>query len=241
MRTCRSLLTILLTAALACLPLMGSDGAMLTPIAGTVSVNGRTVASTTLNSGDAVLVSPDGTAKLTLNGASIMVMSRSRFGVSTDGKSLNLGFGGLQIAGSIPVLTLNHSIVPVSSDAQYTVTRVSDRAYVIATAGDVKIASGTRSYIVRSGEAATFQDQTQTTTTTTQDTTQDQNNDNRKGGAALPESTTTTTTQIPAAGATGGATVALPLAIGLAAAAAVVTGIIVHAVTVCSNCVVSPS
>jgi hypothetical protein len=225
MKLFRSVLTPFLAALMACLPLVGSDGAMLSPVTGTVAVNGQAVSSTVLKAGDNVAISPDGTAQLTLNGATVTAAAKTRFRLEPKRNAISLAFGGVDVSGNLAVQTATRTIEPLSRSARFTVTKLHGPVYVIANSGDVKILAFGRSYTVREGEAATFQDQNAASS--------DQNN---QGGAAAPTgSQTTTTTTTTATGTTGGTTVALPVAIGVAAGAAIITGVIVHSVTSSNN------
>lgn len=210
MKFSRSLLASVLVGLMACLPLLGTDGAMLSPMAGTVDVNGQPiVAGSAIVTGDSVAVSQDGSARMVLPGGSLIAAAKTHFAFErkADVNQVRLSYGMVKVSGSLPVALHTATVVPTSSNARFAVTALNGPVYVQAIAGSVKVEGLSKTYTVNAGEAIRFQDQG---------------------------------TPAPAVGSSG-TTVPLPVAIGVAAAAAVVTGIVVHQVTKCDNCVVSQS
>lgn len=210
MKLSRSLLATVLVGFMACLPLLGNSGAMLSPMAGTVEVNGQPiVAGSAIVTGDSVITSADGSARMVLPGGSLIAASKTHFAFerSANVNRVRLTYGMVKVSGALPVAVANAVVVPTSSNTRFAVTALNGPVYVEAMAGSVKVEGLSKSYTVKAGEAIRFQDQ---------------------GAPAA------------AAGSTG-PSLSLPVAIGVAAAAAVVTGIVVHQATKCSNCVVSPA
>ena len=208
MKFSRSMLVAMLVGLMACLPVMGTNGAMLSPMAGTVNVNGQPiVAGSAIVAGDAVAVSAQGSARMVLPGGSMIAAAKTQFRLERNANvnQVNLAYGMVKVAGNLPVAVSHVTVVPASSNARFAVTALNGPTYVRAIAGNVKVVGLHKTYTVKAGEAIRFQDQ------------------------AAPAS---------AMGSTG---VALPVTIGVAAAAAVVTGIVVYEATKCSNCVSSPA
>ncbi|MGN6591728.1 MAG: hypothetical protein ACTHJX_02400 [Terriglobales bacterium] len=206
----RSFLAMGLVAAMACLPLFGASGAILSPMAGTVAVNGQPVAAgSAIVAGDLVSTSTAGSARMVLPGGSLIAAANTNFRMESvnNATTVRLNNGLVKVTGNLPVALNTRTVVPNSSNARFNVYDLSGKVYVEAVAGTVAVKSAKSSYTVHTGEAVSFSD-----------------------------------TQAPAAAAAdAGTSLALPVAIGVAAAAAVVTGIVVHQVTKCDNCVVSPS
>ncbi len=194
-------------AGLATLPAMGSNGALLSPMAGSVLVNGQSIVSgSAIVAGDAVATSSNGSARLVLPNGMLEAASKTNFQME-QGNQVRLNEGLVNVTG-MTVDVHGFRVLPASSNARFTVTALNGTNYVTAVSGSVKLVSASHSYTVAAGHAMMFQDQ-----------------------AAAP-----------AAGSAGGASsVALPVAIGIGAAAAVITGVVVHEVTKCSNCITSPS
>ncbi|HZT74250.1 MAG TPA: hypothetical protein VE996_11400 [Terriglobales bacterium] len=210
MKFSRSLLASVLVGFMACLPLLGTDGAMLSPMAGTVDVNGQPiVAGSAIVTGDTVAVSPDGSARMVLPGGSLIAASKTHFAFERNANvnQVRLSYGMVKVAGNLAVALHKATVVPTSPNARFAVTALDGPVYVQAIAGSVKIEGLSKTYTVNAGEAVRFQDQ------------------------AAPA----------AAAGSSGTSVPLPVTIGIAAASAVVTGIIVHQVTKCDNCVPSPA
>ena len=199
-------------AALACLPLLGTNGAMLSPMAGSVTVNGQAItAGSAVMAGDLVATSAQGSARMVLPGSSVIAASKTNFRLisANHATEVKLFHGMVRVSGNLPVALRTRTVVPQSSAARFEVTALNGTVYVHAITGNVAIKAGDKSYTVAAGTAAEFQDQ-----------------------AAAPAAAS--------AGSTGAA-MAVPLAIGIAAAAAVITGVVVHEATKCSNCITSPA
>lgn len=207
MKSSRLMLVAVLAGLIACLPVMGTNGAMLSPMAGTVNVNGQPiVAGSAIVAGDAVAVSAQGSARMVLPGGSLIAASKTEFRLERNANvnQVNLTYGMVKVSGNLPVAVSHITIVPASSNARFAVTALNGPTYVQAIAGSVKVEGLNKTYTVKAGEAIRFQDQA-----------------------------------APASAAGGGTEVGLPVTIGVAAAAAVVTGIVVYEATKCSNCIVS--
>ena len=208
MKIRRSFMAMGLVAAVACLPLFGASGAILSPMAGTVAVNGLPVtAGSAVVAGDLVSTNPAGSARMVLPGGSLIAASNTNFRMVSvnHATAIRLTSGLVKVAGMLPVELNTRTVVPATAQTRFNVYDLSGKVYVEAVAGMVTVKAAHASYTVHTGDAVTFDD------------------------------------QAPAAASGGGASVALPVAIGIGAAAAVVTGIIVHEATKCSNCIVSPS
>jgi len=203
-----------LAASIACLPLFGAGGAILSPMAGTVAVNGQAVtAGSAIVAGDLVSTSAIGSARMVLPGGSLLAASNTNFRMENvnNANTVRLNSGLVKVTGLLPVALNTRTVVPATATTRFNVYDLSGKVYVEAVAGTVAVKSATNSYTVRTGEAVTFAD---------------------PAPQAAPAA---------ASASSGGASLALPVAIGIAAGAAIVTGVVVHQVTKCSNCVSSPA
>jgi len=203
-----------LAASIACLPLFGAGGAILSPMAGTVAVNGQAVtAGSAIVAGDLVSTSAIGSARMVLPGGSLLAASNTNFRMENvnNADTVRLNSGLVKVTGLLPVALNTRTVVPATATTRFNVYDLSGKVYVEAVAGTVAVKSATNSYTVRTGEAVTFAD---------------------PAPQAAPAA---------ASASSGGASLALPVAIGIAAGAAIVTGVVVHQVTKCSNCVSSPA
>lgn len=199
-----------LTAAVAALPLLGTSGAILSPMAGTVAVNGQPVtAGSAIVAGDLVSTSIAGSARMVLPGGSLIAASNTNFRMVSvnNANQIRLNNGLVKVTGLLPVALNTRTVVPASAATRFNVYDLSGKVYVEAVAGTVAVKAANSSVTVHTGEAVSFAD---------------------------PQNA-------PMAAGGGGTTMALPVAIGIAAGAAVVTGVVVHQVTKCDNCVSSPS
>lgn len=212
MKIRQSVLAMGLAASIACLPLFGTSGAILSPMAGTVAVNGQQVTvGSAIVAGDLVSTSAAGSARMVLPGGSLIAASNTNFRMESvnNANEIRLNSGLVNVTGLLPVALNTRTVVPATATTRFNVYDLSGKVYVEAVAGTVAVKSATNSYTVRTGEAVSFADPMP----------QDQ-------GAA------------PAAAASaGGASLAVPVAIGIAAGAAVITGVVVHQATKCDNCV----
>ena len=210
MKIRRSFLAMGLAAATACLPLFGTSGAILSPMSGSVAVNGQPVsAGSAIVAGDLVSTSALGSARMVLPGGSVIAASNTNFRMESvnNATAIRLNSGLVKVSGLLPVALNTRTVVPATSTTRYNVYDLSGKVYVEAVAGTVAVKSAKSAYTVHAGEAVTFSD----------------------GQAA------------PVAAGAGGASMAVPVAIGIAAGAAVVTGVVVHQATKCDNCVSSPA
>lgn len=211
MKIRQSILAMGLAASVACLPLFGTSGAILSPMAGTVAVNGQQVtAGSAIVAGDLVSTSAAGSARMVLPGGSLIAASNTNFRMESvnNTNEIRLNSGLVKVTGLLPVALNTRTVVPATATTRFNVYDLSGKVYVEAVAGTVAVKTATNSYTVRTGEAVTFAD-------------------------PMP--------QAPAAAASNGASLALPVAIGIAAGAAVITGVVVHQATKCDNCVASPA
>lgn len=211
MNTRRFFMAMGLTAAVAALPLLGTSGAILSPMAGTVAVNGQPVtAGSAIVAGDLVSTSAAGSARMVLPGGSVIAASNTNFRmVSVNHASqIRLNNGLVKVTGLLPVALNSRTVVPATAATRYSVYDLSGKVYVETVAGSVSVKAANSSYTVSAGNAVSFSD---------------------------PQA------PAAASASSGAPAMAVPVAIGVAAAAAVVTGIVVHEATKCSNCVSSPS
>ncbi|MGH9481265.1 MAG: hypothetical protein ACRD1L_04150 [Terriglobales bacterium] len=209
MKIRRAFMAMGLVAAMACLPLFGTSGAILSPMAGTVAVNGLPVtAGSAIVAGDLVSTSAAGSARMVLPGGSVIAASKTNFRLESvnNATQIRLSSGLVKVTGMLPVELNTRTVVPATANTRFNVYDLSGKVYVEAIAGTVAVKAARSSYTVRTGEAVSFSD-----------------------------------AQTPAAASSGGAEMPVALGIGIAAAGAVVTGIIVHEATKCSNCVASPA
>lgn len=210
MKIRRSFMAMGLAPLMACLPLFGTSGAILSPMAGTVAVNGLPVtAGSAIVAGDLVSTSAEGSARMVLPGGSVIAASKTNFRLESvnNATQIRLNSGLVKVTGLLPVELTTRTVVPATANTRFNVYDLSGKIYVEAIAGTVAVKAANSSYTVHTGEAVSFNDaQTPATTASS-------------GGAEMP----------------------VALGIGIAAAGAIVTGIIVHEATKCSNCIVSPS
>ena len=207
----RSFMAMGLAAATACLPVFAASGAIVSPISGSVAVNGQSVlAGSAVVPGDMVATDAAGTARMVLPGGSVIAASNTNFRIESvnHATQLQLNHGLVKVTGMLPVAVATRTVVPASVSTRFNVYDFSGKVYVEAVSGSVAVKSATGSYTVNAGKAVTFPD---------------------------PQS------PAPAADVAGGSGMPLGVAIGVAAAAAIVTGVVVHEATKCSNCVVSPA
>jgi hypothetical protein len=199
----------LLVAVMACLPLLGSNVAMLIPVTGGVQVNGQPLAAagTAIGAGDRVAIDERGTARMVIPGGTVIAAAKTNFRLENN-QAIRLSYGMVKVAGQVPVLLNTRTVVPLTSGARYVVTALNGPVYVQAVAGKVQIRLGSAAYTVDAGNAATFQDttagQTQTQSTTTTTTTPDQNQpaqtqtttpDQNQPAAGTTQTQSTTTTE----------------------------------------------
>lgn len=155
------LATMGLAAAVACLPLFGTTGAILSPMAGTVAVNGQPVAAgSAIVAGDMVSTSAAGSARMVLPGGSMIAASNTNFRMeSVNGATqIRLTNGLVKVSGMLPVALNTRTVVPTTSQARFNVYDLSGKVYVEAVAGTVTVKSAHSSYAVKAGSSVSFSD-----------------------------------------------------------------------------------
>lgn len=161
MKIRQSILAMGLAAATACLPLFGTSGAILSPMAGTVAVNGQQVtAGSAIVAGDLVSTSALGSARMVLPGGSLIAASNTNFRMESvnNANEIRLNSGLVKVTGQLPVALNTRTVVPSSATTQFNVYDLAGKVYVEAVAGTVAVKTATNSYTVRTGEAVTFAD-----------------------------------------------------------------------------------
>ncbi len=201
MKLSRMFAAAAMVAGLAALPAMGSNGALLSPMAGSVLVNGQSIVSgSAIVAGDTVATSSNGSARMVLPGGLLEAASKTNFQME-QGNQVRLNQGLINVSG-LTVDVHGFRVLPASNNARFTVTALNGANYVTAVSGSVKLVSASHSYTVAAGHAMMFQD----------------NGSNSTSAAASAGGTTSTG-------------LAAPVAVGIAGAAAVITGVVVHVVT----------
>lgn len=158
----RLVLAMGLGAAVACLPLLGTSGAILSPMAGTVAVNGQPVtAGSAIVAGDLVSTSVAGSARMVLPGGSVIAASNTNFRMVNvnNATEIRLNNGLVKVTGLLPVELSSRTVVPATANTRFNVYDLSGKVYVEAVAGSVAVKAGNSSYTVRTGEAVSFSDQ----------------------------------------------------------------------------------
>ncbi|MGH9465869.1 MAG: hypothetical protein ACRD1Y_00805 [Terriglobales bacterium] len=161
MNTRRLFMAMGLVAAVACLPLFGTSGAILSPTAGTVAVNGQPIAAgSAIVAGDLVTTSAAGSARMVLPGGSLIAASNTNFRMeSVNGATeIRLNSGMVQVSGYVPVAVGSRTVVPTSSAARFNVYDLTGKVYVEAVSGSVAVKSANGSYTVNSGSRVSFND-----------------------------------------------------------------------------------
>ena len=106
MKIRRSLMAMGLVAAMACLPLFATSGAILSPMSGTVAVNGLPVsAGSAIVAGDLVATSVAGSARMVLAGGSVIAASNTNFRMVNvnNATEIRLNNGLVKVTGLLPV------------------------------------------------------------------------------------------------------------------------------------------
>ncbi|MGH9395005.1 MAG: hypothetical protein ACRD1E_12600 [Terriglobales bacterium] len=161
MKIRRSFLAMGLVAAMACLPLFGTSGAILSPMSGTVAVNGLPVtAGSAIVAGDLVSTSAIGSARMVLPGGSVIAASNTNFRMESvnNATQIRLNNGLVKVTGLLPVELSTRSVVPATSQTRFNVYDLSGKVYVEAVAGTVSVKAAHSSYTVHTGEAVSFSD-----------------------------------------------------------------------------------
>lgn len=151
-----------LGAAVVALPLLGTSGAILSPMAGTVAVNGQPVtAGSAIVAGDLVSTSIAGSARMVLPGGSVIAASNTNFRMVSvnSATEIRLNSGLVRVNGMLPVALNTRTVVPATATTRFNVYDLSGKVYVEAVAGTVAVKAGNSSYTVRTGEAVSFSDQ----------------------------------------------------------------------------------
>lgn len=151
-----------LGAAVVALPLLGTSGAILSPMAGSVAVNGQPVtAGSAIVAGDLVSTSIAGSARMVLPGGSVIAASNTNFRMVSvnNATEIRLNSGLVRVNGMLPVALNTRTVVPASATTRFNVYDLSGKVYVEAVAGTVAVKAGNSSYTVRTGEAVSFSDQ----------------------------------------------------------------------------------
>lgn len=151
-----------LGAAVVALPLLGTSGAILSPMAGTVAVNGQPVtAGSAIVAGDLVSTSIAGSARMVLPGGSVIAASNTNFRMVSvnNATEIRLNSGLVRVNGMLPVALNTRTVVPANATTRFNVYDLSGKVYVEAVAGTVAVKAGNSSYTVRTGEAVSFSDQ----------------------------------------------------------------------------------
>ncbi|HXR98749.1 MAG TPA: hypothetical protein VN709_12990 [Terriglobales bacterium] len=157
----RSFLATGLVASIACLPLLGTSGVILSRKAGTVAVNGMPVtAGSAILAGDLVSTSSAGSAGMVFPGGSVIAAANTHFRMVSvnNANQIRLNSGLVKVAGLLPVAVKSRTIVPATAGTNFTVYDNADKVVVEATAGSVAVKSGSGSYTVHAGEAVSFSD-----------------------------------------------------------------------------------
>lgn len=157
----RSILIMGLGAGAACLPLIGSGGGILSPMAGTVDINGQSItAGSAILPGDLVTTSADGSARMVLPGGSVIAASNTSFRMANANGAgqIRLQRGLVKVTGPLPVALNTRTVIPATVGSRFNVYDLSGKAYVEALAGKVTVKSAGHSYAVPAGRAVSFPD-----------------------------------------------------------------------------------
>ncbi|HVB40213.1 MAG TPA: hypothetical protein VNE83_04900, partial [Terriglobales bacterium] len=122
-----------LAASIACLPLFGAGGAILSPMAGTVAVNGQAVtAGSAIVAGDLVSTSAIGSARMVLPGGSLLAASNTNFRMENvnNADTVRLNSGLVKVTGLLPVALNTRTVVPATATTRFNVYDLSGKVYV---------------------------------------------------------------------------------------------------------------
>ncbi|MGH9465868.1 MAG: hypothetical protein ACRD1Y_00800 [Terriglobales bacterium] len=153
--------TMSLLASVACLSLFGTSGAILSPTAGTVAVNGQPIAAgSAIVAGDLISTSAAGSARMVLPGGSLVAASKTVFRMENrhGALAIRLDHGLVQVAGFLPVALATRAVVPATSQARFNVYDEAGTVYVEALAGSVALSSAHRITTVPAGTTVSFRD-----------------------------------------------------------------------------------
>ncbi|MGH9466720.1 MAG: hypothetical protein ACRD1Y_05140, partial [Terriglobales bacterium] len=132
------------------------SGAILSPTAGVVAVNGQPITSGTfVTNGDWISTGPIASASLTLPGASLLAAARTKFRLETSESTARilLSSGLLDVSGRLPVAVASAVVVPSLSGAEFRIEAVLGVAYLDVLSGSVAIKSPKASYTVPAGKS----------------------------------------------------------------------------------------
>ncbi len=156
MKNARWTLALFLTWGMACLPLTAQPAAMITPLAGQVTLNGQSVISgAAVMPGDVVAVGLKGGARMVLPHAAVLAGAQARFRLASRVNGLRLSYGVVRVSGSLPVLVRHISIAPAGQSGIYTVSRMQRNVlYIVANHGALQVTSSGKTFTIASGKAA---------------------------------------------------------------------------------------
>ncbi|MGH9414290.1 MAG: hypothetical protein ACRD0Y_11205 [Terriglobales bacterium] len=150
-------------ALIACLPLLAvtpmAPGAILTPTAGVVAVNGSAAtAGVALLPGDVIATSARGSARMVLPGAAVIAAARTRFQVIRAAGALRLRLRGglIEVFGTLPVAVAARTVLADGPNAYFDVAALAGEVYVTAVRGRVMVKSASASYEVPAGKTVKF-------------------------------------------------------------------------------------
>lgn len=157
----RTLMAMGVVAGVACLPMFGTTGAIVSPTSGTVAVNGQPVAAgSAIVAGDLVSTSTAGSARMVLPGGSLIAGSNTNFRMESvkGATQIRLSNGLVEVSGFLPVALSTRTVVPSSSNARFNVYDLSGKVYVETVAGKVAVKSAKGSVTVPAGKSVEFND-----------------------------------------------------------------------------------
>ena len=145
----------LLAWGIICLPLNAAPAAIMTPLGGSVTLNGHSaLQGEAVNPGDRVQIGEGAGARLVLAGSSILAGAGSRFMLKSG--ALHLNAGSLQVSGRMPVTAASETIAAAEASGIFSVSRMPGMILVRATRGAVSI-RGAKNYTVPAGGAMELQ------------------------------------------------------------------------------------
>ncbi len=163
MKSVRTLIAGSLMVLTASLPLLSAPGGIITPLGGSVLLNGRPVlGGTAIQAGERIRVNPSAQARLVLPGAVVLAAGNSLFSLLPNARRLlRLDSGALRIEGAMSVQVRTRRIVP-RAHAIYSVFRNQQTVYVQAIRGTVSLIGAGKPYSVAPGTMIRFDDQNAT-------------------------------------------------------------------------------
>lgn len=161
MRLRRPALSLSLIALLAALPLFAAPGAIVTPTAGRVAINGQTAsAGSALLPGDWIATGAHGSARLVLPGASLLAAAHTRLRMESvrGAAQIRLRSGLVEISGNLPVAVASRRVTPASARSRFNVYDLSGEVYVTVLTGAVSVRSAAGADPVPAGKTVKFRD-----------------------------------------------------------------------------------